>query len=78
MECFICSEEAERLPAGGDWAALNCPDCGRYRVTGTLVAIMRAGNEKLDREPTLQWLARRREFDDFPLIGEFDAFVVRK
>ncbi|WP_434681300.1 hypothetical protein J3P77_09420 [Pseudomonas sp. R1-18] len=37
MECFVCNKKAERLEPAGDYEELVCEDCGRYRITGTVV-----------------------------------------
>ena len=61
MECFVCNAEAEELPTSGDYVPVNCPQCGEYRVVGTVAHDLRYKGRWLQAEAMRQWIAEQRE-----------------
>lgn len=43
MECFVCTNQAEARESAGDYVELTCPECGDYRVSGTVVRLFEKG-----------------------------------
>jgi len=43
MECFVCNNSADARESGGDYVELACPNCGEYRVSGTVVRLFEKG-----------------------------------
>lgn len=71
MECFVCnSPEAEIRPSTGDRTLADCPACGSYSVSGTVVHFLEQGRW-LHTEATQQWLEeQRRDGEAVPLIKD--------
>lgn len=46
--CWICGGEAKHAGVYGDWDALECQDCGRYKISRKLL------NESLDKKFDVQ------------------------
>ncbi|WP_372030030.1 hypothetical protein [Pseudomonas kurunegalensis] len=69
MECFVCNQEAERLESQGDYQELSCPDCGRYRISGTVVRLWEKARW-IHTVAMQQWLEeQRRDGRDLPVIN---------
>lgn len=68
-KCPVCNNTArEALPRMGDFAEFICDDCGRYRVSGTVLEIFRH-KDKATRQSSLEVAKRRVEAGDkIPMI----------
>lgn len=73
MACLICKEPAVTYESGGDWHERNCVDCGRYRISRTLVDSMAGLKQSFDVERTRTWIGMNRVSDPAPLLSTFDA-----
>lgn len=66
--CPISNEEVkEALPRSADFAEFICPTCGRFRITGTAMKIVRT-KELQDRLAVLDEAKRRAPNGIIPLI----------
>jgi hypothetical protein len=73
MECHICNQAAEECDSVGDYIAVNCIDCGPYRVSGTVVDQLQRGRW-LNTDASQQWLEhQRRDGVECPLITTSNA-----
>lgn len=50
MSCVICKEPAAIFDAEGGYQERLCPKCGHYRVTGTVLVLMKAHGWNFDVE----------------------------
>lgn len=73
MACRICNEPAEDIAPLGDYQDWNCSGCGRYRISGTLLAELDANKQSLDVEATRIWIATNRATGDVPNLSTFAA-----
>jgi len=72
MTCLICDSPAQIWDiAQGDTAA-DCPGCGRYDISGSVIAVMRIRGFRLDVKQMREWLASQREIypDAIPFIRD--------
>ncbi|SEQ26623.1 hypothetical protein SAMN03159444_01368 [Pseudomonas sp. NFACC02] len=68
MECHVCNQAAEEGDSVGDYVAVDCTDCGRYRISGTVIGQLERGRW-LDTAASQQWLEeQRRDGVESPLI----------
>lgn len=60
MKCIICGGPAQTwdITLGGIGA--DCPDCGRYDVSGSVLAVRTAGGHRFDVEQMRHWLVQQR------------------
>ena len=74
--CPICHSEAKELPRTDDHDAFDCPNHGKFKVHGTVLAV--ALNHPASRE---QWEAalkkakERTKPGEWPLITVYDSEV---
>lgn len=73
MVCLICKEAAETYESGGDWHERNCSECGRYRVSRTLVDTMSGLKQSFDVARTRAWIALNKVTTPSPLLSSFEA-----
>lgn len=74
MSCFVCKAEADSIePVGGDYEERSCDGCGRYRVSGTLLAEIDAQSLKFDVDATRKWIAINKVATPIPTLTSFDA-----
>ncbi|WP_146097152.1 hypothetical protein [Brucella oryzae] len=53
--CPVCRQDArEALPRMGDFAEIICDDCGRYRISGSSLEVMRHEDDADIRKSALQ------------------------
>jgi hypothetical protein len=71
--CLICGGIAKTYDSGGDWHERNCANCGRYRVSRTLVDTMKGLRQSFDVVRTRSWLAANKVTTPSPLISTFDV-----
>lgn len=68
MECFVCNNLADAREPEGDYAELSCPECGEYRVSGSVVRLLDKGRW-LSTVAMQQWLEeQRRDGTPMPMI----------
>lgn len=70
MSCFICGDSAREIQSLGDWEERDCPGCGRYRISGTVLGLSSIKGRDLDVGIMRKYLAdqRARNPDEVPLI----------
>ncbi len=73
MACLICKEPAVTYESGGDWHERNCVDCGRYRISRTLVDTMAGLKQSFDVERTRAWIALNKVTHSSPLLSSYEA-----
>lgn len=73
MECLVCGTESQKVDSDLDGTELNCPDCGHFAISRSLIAVQR--DQHFDVDQTRWWLERRRAAfpEKLPVITE--AFV---
>lgn len=79
MNCLICKAEAARIKALGDWVEQECPECGHFRVSGTLFAEMKPRHQEFDVQKTRAWLEEQRSGEPeghTPLIDSCDSNLI--
>lgn len=67
MNCYICGISATPVVLP-DSEEIPCPDCGRYRITGTAVELLKRNILKLDIYLSQRWLADQQSSGFIPLI----------
>ncbi|WP_427144008.1 hypothetical protein ACQCLI_04905 [Pseudomonas nitroreducens] len=78
MECYICLGNAEEKPTQGDRKLVECPNCGSYLITGSLISELTASGQHLDEVHTGTWLTDRRSTVAIPMISTADAYKVAR
>ena len=74
MVCFVCREDAEAAsPTGGDYEERNCGQCGRYRLSRSLLAEIEGQKLSFDVEAARRWIAVSRVTNPIPTMSSFDA-----
>lgn len=74
--CWICGGDARRLGIYGDWDALVCQGCGRYKISRTLL------QENTGKAFNVQWM--RADFGCWrvaglePIVNRHNAYFGRK
>ena len=69
MECYICDAEAQESGFADGCKSVECPGCGRYDISGSLIAVKRANGYRFDIEQMREWFARQREI--YPITNPF-------
>lgn len=59
MQCLICDQPAHEVDRGVDHADFDCEDCGKYRVSGSILGEMSVGWSLRILE-TREWLKTER------------------
>jgi hypothetical protein len=75
MSCFICEGEARTIPSIGDYEERVCPDCGHYRVSGTVVAQLETLNRKFDVDQMKLFVQGGIARGEIPLITSYVAYL---
>ena len=70
MECLVCGSPAKENRPQGDYREIDCPDCGVFRVSGSLIAIQRG--RIFDVAPTRITLERTPRVGDIPILSTID------
>ena len=74
MACFVCREVAEAAsPTGGDYEERNCGQCGRYRLSRSLLVEIESQKLSFDVEATRRWIAVNRVTNPAPTLSSFEA-----
>lgn len=69
--CPVSNEPAqEALPRMGDFAEIICPSCGRFRISGTALEMIR-NRDPDGRERALAEAKRRAPEGEIPLITSY-------
>ncbi|CAI8791495.1 TFIIB-like protein [Pseudomonas jessenii] len=68
MKCLICGDSAASADTGADYVERDCPECGRYRITGTALALMKAHGWRFDVDLTRKWIAEHQGTGSIPTV----------
>lgn len=71
MECIVCGGPAEQMDSTGDYKGWLCPECGRYRVSGTMLSMLRG--RRFDLKKTRTCLQERRKASSEPMLTSHDT-----
>ena len=77
MQCLICGTEAVDHPTRYDGKEPECPECGRYVISGTLIAIMKNNREALGIEETRATLNAMRDREEIPILATHNVRLHR-
>ncbi len=75
MKCLVCSSPAKEVISGGDYVEIHCPDCGAFRISGSLLAIQR--QRVFDVDATRSALERMPRLHGIPMLGTVDEGLLR-
>ncbi|UNB61880.1 hypothetical protein [Pseudomonas syringae group genomosp. 7] len=65
----MCNKDAERFEPEGDYEDLSCAECGRYRITGTVIRMWEKARW-IHTVAMQQWIEeQRRGGAEIPLIN---------
>lgn len=70
MECPICSDNAESMPATGDFTSYRCSSCGPFGISGSLFRMLRKASFDVDR--TRERIKEARSEYDCPMLSTCD------
>jgi len=70
MDCFICGADTSEGEIFGDCRHMDCPDCGRYMVSGSMERKLE--DRSLNVEMAREKLSRRRRKGEAPLLTTYD------
>lgn len=73
MTCLICNGPAAQSHAGDYYQERTCPKCGRYRVTGSALALLEKHGWRFDLELTRKWLEEHQGCVTMPVIDSQQA-----
>lgn len=76
MECLVCKADAEGRPANGDYVELDCPECGHFRVSRSLLAIQRG--RVFDIDATRRALELMPRLEGVPVLNTLDEELLRE
>jgi len=76
MSCLICAGSAESFESPAGWEERNCPKCGRYRISHTLVLTLMEQGQIFDVDKMRNWLAVKRRSEAIPNIEVHEALLV--
>ena len=73
--CRICGQSGTTVyPKGGDWIDMQCPSCGRYRVSGTADTVMPSEpNDELVEQLRRYLASMRKHGAEVPLLRSGDV-----
>jgi translation initiation factor 2 beta subunit (eIF-2beta)/eIF-5 len=60
MSCLVCNEPSTQAEAGDSYQERTCLKCGRYRVTGSVLEMLKKHGWRFDVELTRQWLKKHQ------------------
>ncbi|WP_325435877.1 hypothetical protein [Pseudomonas nitroreducens] len=70
MDCLVCLQPAEELATGGDYRRINCPNCGEYKLTGTLEKVM--GGRRFNVDGVRDHFTKARLNGEVPTLSDDD------
>lgn len=75
MNCYICGKDVEviKLP---DSEEIPCPDCSRYRISGTAIALFKRHNWRFNMELARRWIESQQGSGTVPLIDSSRAAIL--
>lgn len=76
MQCMICGMEAVDHPTRYDGMEIGCPECGRYIISGSLIAAMEKGYA-LGIEDTRALLRRMADREEIPVLATHNTQLHR-
>lgn len=76
MDCMICGAESIDYPTRYDGKEIGCPECGRYVISGSLIAIMAPGYA-LGIEEARRVLDQMRDRDEVPILATHNTRLHR-
>ena len=75
MSCFVCDGLAQVWARAPDGKSVDCPECGRYDISGSTLAEMHQHIRIFTVDMTRIWLKEQREAgENPPLIERHTAF----
>ena len=75
MLCLICGTESVDHPTNYDGKDIGCPECGRYVISGSLIALMEG--YALGISETRAELDKMRDADEVPRLSTFNTRLHR-
>lgn len=75
MECLICGSPASENPSNGDYREIDCPDCGVFRITRSLLAVIY--DRVFDVEKTRYFLQNMPRTGNVPMLSTLDEECLR-
>lgn len=67
MSCYICGNGVAPIVLP-DAQEYSCPECGRYRISGTAIELLKLHPWKFDIYLARRWIADQQESGAIPLI----------
>lgn len=69
MRCIVCGAQAQSWDFAGGGMSVDCVDCSRFDVSGSVLAERAANGYRFDVDQTRLWLASQRLLrESAPLI----------
>lgn len=75
MECLVCKSPAKENSSTGDYREVDCPACGVFRVSGSLLAILRG--RVFDVDSTRNALRQMPRLGNVPMLSTVDEELLR-
>ena len=75
MKCLVCGAAATENLSGGDYLEIDCPDCGVFRITRSLIAVIY--NRVFDVEKTRYFLEKIPRAGSIPMLSTLDEECLR-
>ena len=66
MECYICGAVAQTWPLELGNRAVDCVECSRYDIDGSVLAVKARNGYEFDIEQTRLWLTDQRAIGNYP------------
>lgn len=62
MICLVCGDEADIKAADDGGRKVACRECGRYEITGEVLALREKNHYRIDAEKTQRWIQTQYVF----------------
>ncbi len=74
VQCPVCGTASKGGQHIGDDTVFNCPRCGDYRLSGTVVTLFENGTLKKPSPESFRELVERKRGDstEYPIITQYD------
>jgi hypothetical protein len=66
--CPVCGRRSEHEQTTGDFTEIDCPDCGRFRISGTALQIFRDFEDQDEKRAALEAAKRETAPGELPFI----------
>jgi len=66
MQCYICGAIAQTWPFDLGGTSVDCVECSRYDIDGSVLAIKRQRGFEFDVARTREWLSNQRDLGNYP------------